>query len=88
MHNRYLVQISHPRVVDRKMLVALCIREWSEDLCFYYPVDLIDNRHLLAHVLWKLTSDSEYTVNAMVEADLSQKDYEYLNLHNWDFSLH
>jgi hypothetical protein len=88
MQNRYLVQLSHPRVKDREMLVAVCIEKWNKDLCFYYPVDNIDNKILYAHILWKFSGDTEYVVYATAEADIEQADYNNLNLCKWDFSLH
>lgn len=86
MSNRYSVIISNPRVVNREMLVSLSITDWNKDLCFYYPVERIDNKALFAHVIWKLSGDDRYIIWATAEADINQKDFGLLELHNWDFA--
>ena len=86
MSNRYQVTISNPRVVDREMLVAVSIADWSKDVCFYYPVEDIDNKSLFMHVIWKLSGDDKYMICATVEADIDQAEYSRLKLRNWDFA--
>lgn len=68
------------------MMVSLSIADWNKDLCFYYPVEHIDNKSLYLHVLWKLSGDDKYVIFATAEADTEQKEYSRLKLQNWDFA--
>jgi len=85
MSTRFLIEMSHPRIVNHEMLVATFIRDWNKDQCFYYPVYQIDNKALMTHVLLKFSGDESVTVFARANINSDTKDFEKLQLKNWDF---
>jgi hypothetical protein len=83
--NRYDVIISNCRVDNGKFFVTLNLKDWNEHFCFYYLAEKIDSKSFYAHVLWKFSSDPNYVIIGRVDADISQSDAAFLNLHNWGF---
>ena len=84
--DRHLILISNPRVDDGKMLVMLSIADWSKDQCFYYPLECIDCRAVMIHVMWKLSGDVQYIIRTSAKMDISNKNFDNLNLHDWKFA--
>jgi hypothetical protein len=73
-------------VDNRRMQVMLNIRDWDEYCCFYYPLEDIDCRAVMIHVMWKLSGDASYIIRASAEMDIQNRDFEKLHLRNWRFA--
>lgn len=83
---RHLVLISKPRVDNCKMLVMLNIRDWDQSHGFYYPLENIDCKAVMIHVMWKLSGDESQVITTSAEMDILSKNCEHLNLRNWRFA--
>lgn len=82
---RHMAVFSNPIVRNETMFLTVMIKDWNEELCFFYPLNMIDNNKLLFHVMWKMSGDNQYEIKALVDANINASDAEQLNLQNWGF---
>lgn len=68
------------------MFLSLFIHDWNKDLCFYYPLNSIDNKKLLFHVMWKLSGDSDMKIAAEADMNVHAIEDKDLCLKNWSFT--
>jgi len=85
-YSRHTIIISNPVVRNGCMFLSLFIHDWNKDLCFYYPLNLIDNKKLLFHVMWKLSGDSGLKIHATADLIISAREGSDLCLKNWSFA--
>lgn len=83
--SKHLAVLSKPLVRNGVMYISVFIKDWSGDLCFFYPLKSIDNKKLLFHVMWKFSGDPNLEIKAEVRANIQAKTYGDLQLQNWSF---
>lgn len=83
---RHDIIISKPIVRNGKMFVTILCKDWDKDLGFLYNIDLIDNKKLYCHIVWKLSIYENYCIYASALLNLNEKDATKLFLTDWRFN--
>lgn len=83
--SRHEILISNPTVINGKMLLMLCVKDWNEYECFHYPAEKIDSTVVLSHVLWKMAIDENTPIKLTGELNINEKDPSKLNVTDWNF---
>jgi hypothetical protein len=83
--SRHVAVLSNPLVRNGAMYISVFIEDWSRDLCFFFPLNSIDNKKLLFHLMWKFSGDPGLEIKAEVMADIMATSPNELRLSDWNF---
>jgi hypothetical protein len=84
MQESVVIHISAPIVRSGKMFLSLHVAEVSKEANFFYPLNDVDNKLLMLHIMWKFSGDPNYAMKALAQV-VDSSNMQNVKLKNWEF---